>query len=183
MKQSGSFHAILPFLPVAVAFVFVFYGLRPFSRVRNVEKLRPIAESVVTASGLDVNLILAVVTKESGGDPSARSSVNALGLMQLKIAAATDAAARLGIAAPTETDLLDPAMNLKLGSMYLKILVDRYGGAVDVALAGYLKGPEWVASRGGVSGVRGILKKPGDVSTYVHRILELSEKLKARKNA
>ncbi|MFN0205339.1 MAG: lytic transglycosylase domain-containing protein [Planctomycetota bacterium] len=174
---------MLPFLPVAAAFVLVFYGLRPFSRVRNVEKLRPIAESAVSASGLDVNLILAVVTKESGGDPSARSSVNALGLMQLRIAAATDAAARLGIAPPTETDLLDPILNLKLGSMYLKILSDRYGGAIDVALAGYLKGPEWVNRVGGIDGVRRILKQPGDVATYVNRILELAEKLKARKNA
>jgi soluble lytic murein transglycosylase-like protein len=179
-ETTQRWNAILPFAPVAVAFLLVFYGLRPFSKVGAAERYRPAAEAAALAAGIDANLVLAVMTKESGGDPLARSPVHAIGLMQLRLPAAADAAAKLQLPAPSESDLYDPNTNVKLGATYLKMLIDRYRGSTDVALAAYLKGPEWVARVGGPEGVRRILQKPGDVATYVKRVLELAERLKIR---
>lgn len=167
-------------LPVGAAFLLALLGLRSVSSVREVEAFRTLAAAAGARSDLDADFILAVVTKESGGNPRARSSVGALGLMQLRPAAAADAAKRLGEPAPTEIDLLDPAINLKMGASYLRILIDRYKGARDVALAAYLKGPEWVARQGGIDGVRAFLQKPSEVATYVSRILDLAERFRVR---
>lgn len=167
-------------LPVCVAFLCVFFALQTCSKVRDAESFRPLAAAASQRTGLDTDLILAVVTKESGGDPSARSSVGAIGLMQLKPGAGADGAARLGEPPPTENDLLDPATNLRLGASYLASLIQRYGGNVDVALAAYLKGPEWVKRNGGIGGVKSFLQKPGEIATYVSRIQDLAARLKVR---
>lgn len=178
----SKFREYLPLLPVGGAFLLILFGLRTASNVVAVEKLRPIAEPAARRAGISVNLLLAVVIKESGGNPSARSSAGALGLTQLKLSAGADAARKLGEPAPTESDLLNPERNLILGAAYLSILLNRYHDAEDVALAAYLKGPEWVARQGGVEGTRVALRQRGEISTYVSRVLDLAEKLKIREH-
>lgn len=178
--MSHALRDYLPLLPVGAAFLLVFAGLKQFSEVREVERLRPIANVAAERSGVDPNLVLAVVTKESGGDPLARSSAGAVGLMQLKLSAAADAAVRLGEPPPTETELLNSTINLRLGASYIKILLDRYQGATDVALAAYLKGPQWVAKQGGIEGVRAFLQKPSEIATYVNRVQDLAVRMKVR---
>src|SRR5262249_37431114 len=54
-------------------------------------------------------------------------------------------ARRLGERRPTPQDLHDPARNLKLGALYLKDMIDRFGGRVERALAAYNAGPTRVA--------------------------------------
>ncbi|HKE00634.1 MAG TPA: transglycosylase SLT domain-containing protein, partial [Planctomycetota bacterium] len=84
-----------PLLAVAAAFFAAYFGLRSISGVRAVEALRPLAAAAAARSSLDPNVLLAVVVLESGGDPAARSAAGAIGLAQLKLPAAADAARRL----------------------------------------------------------------------------------------
>lgn len=59
--------------------------------------------------------VLGVIFAESGGDPNARSSAGAIGLMQL-----CSSAARAG---HSRDAVLDPALNVTLGTRYLASLV------------------------------------------------------------
>lgn len=69
------------------------------------------------------------------------SSAGALGLMQLMPATARQVARRARIAHAGRRDLLDPAHNLLLGSLYLARLERRYGGHPVLASAAYNAGP------------------------------------------
>ncbi len=113
-------------------------------------------------SGLDPALILAVVMEESGGDPQARSSKGATGLMQLMPATADE----LGVA-----DATSPAQNLKGGSGYLAQMLRRYDGRLDLALAAYNAGPGNVDRSG-----RQVPAFP-ETQAYVRRVSQRYEKL------
>jgi hypothetical protein len=67
------------------------------------------------------------------------SPKGARGLMQLM----PDTAARYGV-----TDLFDPEQNIRAGVHYLKDLLQRFNGNVDLALAGYNAGEGAVIRNG-----------------------------------
>jgi len=90
---------------------------------------------------VDPQLVEAVVRVESEGNTHALSSRGAQGLMQLIPATAQ----RLGVQDP-----YDPRQNLEGGVSYLRYLLDRFGGDVSLALAGYNAGENSVARSGGV---------------------------------
>jgi soluble lytic murein transglycosylase-like protein len=85
-----------------------------------------------TAADLDPALVLAVVVRESAGDPDAVSRRGAQGLMQLMPPTARE----LGVSDPA-----DPLQNLQGGARYLAGLLRRYDGDLDLALAAYNAGP------------------------------------------
>ncbi|MGB5473083.1 MAG: transglycosylase SLT domain-containing protein [Gammaproteobacteria bacterium] len=91
--------------------------------------------------GLDANLLLAVVEVESSFNPRARSSKNASGLMQLMPATAS----RFEV-----DDIWDPIENLRGGMAYLRWLMDRYEGDLDLSLAAYNAGEHVVNRYGGI---------------------------------
>lgn len=87
--------------------------------------------------GFDPLLIKSQIYTESGGDPTIGSSAGARGLMQLLPSTAEEEAQRLGIENP---DLKDPETNLELGISYLKRLVTKYDGDLELALSAYHTG-------------------------------------------
>ena len=93
------------------------------------------------ATRLPEELIYAVIRQESLFRTDARSSAGATGLMQLLPETARRTAASAGFARPSRGDLLDPAVNVKLGSTYLRGLLDRADGQWPIAIAGYNAGP------------------------------------------
>jgi soluble lytic murein transglycosylase len=101
-------------------------------------------------TGLPTELIYAIIRQESLYRADAASSANALGLMQLLPATAQATARRAGLPKPTRTSLLQPSVNVPLGSSFLRYLLDRADGQWPLAIAGYNAGPaaarRWLAT-------------------------------------
>jgi soluble lytic murein transglycosylase-like protein len=105
---------------------------------------------------IDANVVAIVMTMESGGDNSARSEANAVGLMQITPIAARDVAKSRLQKPVTTYNLNDPATNIEFGTAYLAYLRDVFGDAstqspswdhtVELIAAGYNGGPGAAAS-------------------------------------
>ncbi len=91
--------------------------------------------SAANKHNVDEDLIRAVIWKESNGREDARSSVGAIGLMQVLPETA-------GL---TEQQLLDPEVNIDAGTKYLRELLDRFDDE-ELALASYNRGPTYIRS-------------------------------------
>lgn len=98
-----------------------------------------------TSGVLEPALTLAIIRQESRFDPRARSTSNALGLMQLKLPTARDMARRLRERTTfTEEDLFQPARNIRYGTAYFDYLIRRFGGGASVGLSAYNAGPSTI---------------------------------------
>lgn len=124
----------------------------------------------------------AITRQESEFRRDVRSSANAIGLMQLLPATAAHTAKRNDIPYKKDTELLDATKNLRLGSLYLGGLIDKYDGNYMLAIAAYNAGPtnvnRWIGRFGtpGKSLEASLLwleQIPfGETRTYVQRVLE-----------
>jgi len=91
-------------------------------------------------NGLDPYLVASLIRQESEFNPSAISYANAYGLMQLEPSVGRSLAKQEGITNFQTYQLLNPEMNIRLGTRYLKQLVDHFGGVQEYALAAYNAG-------------------------------------------
>jgi soluble lytic murein transglycosylase len=113
---------------------------------------RDLIEATASRQGIDAGWVYGVVRQESAFVPDARSPVGALGLMQLMPATGRLTARRLNIPAGTNTAILNIENNVRLGTGYLKEMLDRYRGNQVLATASYNAGPnrvvEWLEDEG-----------------------------------
>jgi soluble lytic murein transglycosylase len=93
------------------------------------------------AQELDPSIIYGVMRRESLFDPLARSSVGALGLMQLMPSTARRVAKSLGMKRPRKSDILRVENNIRFGTHYLKTVMKRFDNNVALAAAAYNAGP------------------------------------------
>jgi soluble lytic murein transglycosylase-like protein len=94
---------------------------------------------------VDPALVRAVIETESNWNPGAMSPKGAAGLMQLM----PTAAQRFGV-----YDRFNPQQNVEAGVKYLKALLQRYDGNLDLALAAYNAGEGAVDRAHGVPAFR-----------------------------
>jgi soluble lytic murein transglycosylase-like protein len=130
------------------------------------DSLRRFEPEIARASadtGVDPALLLSVLVQESGGDPRARSSRGAVGLMQLM----PGTAAEVGVSQP-----LHPGQNVMGGARYLARMLQRFGSSVDLALAGYNAGPGTVERHGGS------IPPYRETRDYVSRVGDLYSRLR-----
>jgi soluble lytic murein transglycosylase-like protein len=90
-------------------------------------------------TGLSLSLLAAVAWEESRMDPNAVSPAGAQGLLQLMPGTAK-------IVGVTKNG---PGANVLAGARYLRLMVDRFRGDLELALAAYNAGPTAVEKAGG----------------------------------
>jgi Soluble lytic murein transglycosylase and related regulatory proteins (some contain LysM/invasin domains) len=104
---------------------------------------RPYPQAVkaaAAAADLPRDWIYGVMRQESLFDAHAQSSAGARGLLQMMPATAQAEARRLDVKLTGDDPLFDPMVNLHLGAMHLRSLLDRFDGHLPVALAAYNAG-------------------------------------------
>ena len=123
---------------------------------------------------IDENLIYALIKAESNFNEKAVSHQNAKGLMQLMQSTAQDLANRSQIKL-TKDYILEPDININLGTQYIALLLNKYD-SIEVALAAYNAGSgnvdRWIKN--------GTIKSDGsdienvpykETNTYVRKIM------------
>lgn len=123
---------------------------------------------------VDEYLIYAIIKAESNFEPNAESHRGAKGLMQLMYSTAEDIAKRINVNL-NEDNILEPDININLGTKYISMLIQKYNNT-NLALAAYNAGS------GNVDGwiEKGTLKSDGsdienvpftETNNYVRKIL------------
>jgi len=118
------------------------------------EAWRPSLVAAADRYGISSDLLAALVWQESRWHPGATSPKGAMGLAQLMPATARAMA----------VDAHDPTANLAGGAQYLRLMLDRFDGDVERALAAYNAGPDRVQRAGGVPAI-------AETRAYVSNIL------------
>jgi soluble lytic murein transglycosylase-like protein len=95
------------------------------------ELYEPFVVEYSNQHSLRPELVRAVIQVESGYNPRALSPKGAMGLMQLM----PETARMLGVQRP-----YDPEQNIRGGTRYLRLLLDKYEGSEELALAAYNAG-------------------------------------------
>ena len=106
----------------------------------NAKRFEPMIVRYAKQQNVDVALVKAVVAVESAFEPEAVSAKGAVGLMQV----IPETAQRYGLnddkRRTVAQKLLDPAINLDMGTRHLRALLALFTGDVALALAAYNAG-------------------------------------------
>jgi len=135
-------------------------------------------------NNLDPYFVASLIRQESEFNPSVISYANAYGLMQLLPITGKQMAKEEGIAHFQTFQLLDPEMNIRLGTRYLRDMLDKVGGVPEYAMAAYNAGDgrvlDWEAA-GPYSGIDEFVESIPFTQTreYVQGIVRNEEIYKA----
>ena len=168
----------LLFLIIIIILVIIAFN---YNDIRNflLERLYPIkyseyVELYAKEYNVDKELIYAIIKAESNFEAQAKSTKGACGLMQLMQSTAEEVARKINVKIDENT-ILEPKVNINLGTKYISILIEKYEN-IGLALAAYNAGSgnvdSWIAD--------GTIKKDGsnienipykETNNYVRKIL------------
>ena len=122
-------------VPTAPPKLIAFFEVSP--RYKQVKHL---LREAASEHKIEYELLQALIATESGFDPLAVSPKGAVGLMQIM----PDTAQRFGVVADAKTpmskQLSDPRINIRAGARYLRYLLTKYPGQMELTLAAYNAG-------------------------------------------
>jgi soluble lytic murein transglycosylase len=104
----------------------------------------PFKDAVVERSrqiGLDPAYVYGLIRQESRFLMDAKSGVGASGLMQVMPATARWTAKKIGLVGFQPHQITDRDTNIAIGTGYLKLVLDNFGGSMPLAAAAYNAGP------------------------------------------
>jgi soluble lytic murein transglycosylase-like protein len=158
-REAGSAPAPAAAMPVATA------ASLYMPAEESIRRFSPIIDTASRLHGVDAALIHAVISAESGYNPSALSKAGAMGLMQLM----PQTAKRYGV-----TNIMDPVQNITGGVRYLRDLLSMFNGNLELAIAAYNAGENAVIKYGN--------KIPPYAETvqYVPKVLGFYRKFQSR---
>ncbi len=140
LRRSSRFSVILLDAEPSRLFMKQGYALQSPGASHSSTEFLPMIQEIAEKHGMDPQLIYAVIEMESGFNPHATSSANAMGLMQL----IPETAESLKVKDP-----FDPYENIQAGVRYLKMQLERFG-SIELALAAYNAGPGAVQNHKGI---------------------------------
>ncbi|CAM3888935.1 lytic transglycosylase domain-containing protein [Roseateles saccharophilus] len=127
----------------------------------EVKAVQPWVREAAAQTGVDAELLKAVIAVESGYQKGAVSPRGAMGLMQIR----PETASRY--ASPAEAArLIEPRINIRTGARMLADLIRRFGH-IDAALAA------WNADEGAVRRAGNRVPDIDETQAHVHLVLEL----------
>ncbi len=131
----------------------------------EVKALQPLLREPALATGVDSELLKAVIAVESAFRPDAVSPRGAVGLMQISAGAADRYATETERRQPPEVRLLDARTSIHTGARMMSDLLRRHG-RIDLALAAWNAGEGAVRRHGGLPPI-------DETRAHVHQVLEL----------
>ena len=130
-----------------------------------IKKYSPMIAAVAHTLGVDVALIHAVISAESGYNPVAVSRTGARGLMQLM----PETAKRYGV-----QNVHDPMENITGGVRYLRDLLALFNGNMELAVAAYNAGENAVIRAGNR------IPPYAETTQYVPKVIGFYRKFQSR---
>ena len=142
MKRRSCLAAVVLLVVVLAAGVLgIRWGGEALGRALHPKEYSEYVEYYADKYRIDPLLLYSFICTESGFDPEAQSSVDARGLMQITDETFQWIKSKI---APTEAltfeDLYDPEVNVRFGSYYLAVILDRYDQDISTAAAAYHSG-------------------------------------------
>lgn len=136
MKRAVPFYTSAPISAIPIAYWHILFP----------EPYWSVIKQSATQNGLDPYMVAALIRQESEFNPSAISNKDAYGLMQLLPRVGKELARQEGIHHFETRSLLDPDTNIRLGSLYLKQTLDKFGDHPEYAFAAYNAGDDRVTA-------------------------------------
>lgn len=107
-------------------------------KINYPEKYEEYIEKYSKEYGVESELIFAIIKAESNFKQNAISNKEAIGLMQLLESTALEVAENINKEI-TKEDILNPEVNIELGTKYISTLINKYEN-IELALAAYNAG-------------------------------------------
>lgn len=142
-----------------------------FANSSQYKQVRLHLERTAQSTGLDYELLKALIATESGFAANAVSPKGAVGLMQLLPETAQRFGVRADKSRTVAQKLTDPATNLQAGARYLQYLIGLFPDRLDLALAAYNAGENAVKRFGQA------IPPYQETQNYVRTVLALYEQL------
>ena len=166
-------------LLILVVIIYVMFGVLKINSV-IMKKIYPLkyseyVEKYAKEYDIDKYMVYAIIKAESNFDENAKSTSNAIGLMQIMETTAIETANKMSIEV-TEEDLFEPELNINIGLKYFTYLLKQYNNNYSLAIIAYNAGignvDNWIKN--------GTIKEDGtdienvpfkETNNYVRKIL------------
>jgi soluble lytic murein transglycosylase-like protein len=129
--------------PTPPAKLLAFFDVSP-----SYKQVKHLLREAAAEHSIDYELLQALIATESGFDAGAVSPRGAVGLMQLMPVTARHYGVVGDKKNPVAKKLTDPRINIRAGSLYLRDMIARFPGRIELALAAYNAGLKAVRRAG-----------------------------------